>query len=280
MRVYRAADLELERVVTLPRASDALPEGVQFLASPSIAPLTDDQVAVLDRDRLSWWRLNLGRPLADPLQLPTDLTLSSANRQNFVLARPGHRGQVIVDTHAELAIWDLAHHRQIAVIPTQNTTWFADQPGPMAVNKTGSRLAVRNTERNQIDQWNLDTLQPLPSIQSDAYQVIGFSSDLLVLSLGGDPIQLWRADTPTLLGEAKTNLAAPWTVELHNNTLVYNTFNSPESGTYVMETTRLPLDPQAWFHRLCQINNRDFTTVEQTRLPQNANRTRPCGETS
>lgn len=279
MRVYRAADLELERIVTLPRASDALPEGVPFLASPSVAALTNDEVAVLDHDRLSWWQLDSGRPLTDPVQLPPDPPSPPEDVPNTLLARPSHRGQVIVDTGAELAIWDLAQRRQIAAIPSHNTSWFPEQPGLMAVNSTGSRLAVRNIEQNEIDQWNLDTLRPLPAIPSDADQVIGFSGDLLVLG-DYDTVQLWRASTSIRLGEAQTNLENPKAVYLHNNMLVFNAFHSPEPGVHVMESTRLPLDPQTWFRHLCQINDRDFTTAELTRLPQNADRTRPCAETS
>jgi hypothetical protein len=276
MRVYRAEDLQLERVVTLPRGSDALPDGVPRLASPTVTALTNDQVAVLDRDRLSWWQLSSERPLARPVRLPMDLAVSSEDRQNTLLARPRHRGQVIVDTRTELAVWDLAQRREIAAIPNRDTNWLPDQRDQIAVDSTGSRLAVTNAGQNQIDQWNLDRLRPLPSIHTDAYRIIGFSGNLLVLGQGVDGIELWRTDTNTRLGGARTNLESPQGVYPHNNTLVYNVFHSPEPGTHTLASIRLPLDPQAWFRQLCRINDRDFTATELTRLPQDADRTRPC----
>jgi WD40 repeat protein len=275
LRIYRATDLELEREVTLPQASDALAQNAQLLASPGITALSNDEVAVLDRDRLSWWQLDTGRPLNDFMRLPADLTLPPENRPNVLLARPGHHGQVVIDTGEKLAIWDLIQRRQIATFPSHTN----GDPSQVAMNSTGSQLATRNAENNRIEQWNLDTRRPLPAIHSDTNKVIGFYRDLLVLSLG-DSIQLWRADTSTRLGEAKLNLDTLEALYLHNDKLVYVTHHRSEPGTYMMLPVALPIDPHAWFQRLCQINDRDFTPNELTRLPQDASRERPCLGTS
>lgn len=272
LRVYRVAKLELENVVALPRASDTLLEGVPMLPKPGIATLSNGQVAILDRDQLTWWQLGTGRLLGKPIRLPTDPTLPPKSRQNIILSRPRHPEQVIVDMGTTLAVWDLAKRRQLVTMPNHTT----GMPGEVAVNATGSRLVATNADQNRIDQWDLDASVPLPAIASDADSIVGFSREFIISSTINSGIQLWRAPTGTRLGPPINRPEDFGRVYVRDDDLVSISDNVPESGTYAFRVATLSLDPRIWFRYLCSINDRSFTSNELSRLPQRVNRDRPC----
>jgi hypothetical protein len=59
---------------------------VHAAAARPVAALTDHEVAVLDRDRLSWWQLDSASPLGEPVRLTADPTLPPQGGEN-VMAR-------------------------------------------------------------------------------------------------------------------------------------------------------------------------------------------------
>jgi len=139
----------------------------------------------------------------------------------------------------------------------------------LATDITGTYLAVAR-DTGGVTVWDIDKTKPESSFGGPHSMIYGFAGPYL-LAEKDTSLQIWDWRRAELLANVSTGDSASRYSFLHGNTLVYST--SGGQMRYV------PIDPNLWFKRLCEINNRDFTDTEKLQLPADASRERPCAST-
>ncbi len=247
---------ELHRI-DLPRSPVKLPDtfGRRHVTLAVTGP---DRVAVLFEGILTWWDVTTGTAVAPPLTLSPDKTPTQLEVGQTILGpvRPGYTDQVVVaDQSGPLRIWSLTERRAVETVDT-------DIPPGLTVpafDATGTRLALRITTPSEIRVWNLATAEQRPIPNSEDAHPLGFTPEGLLVTHTYSPLagaQLWDVGTGQRVGEATSPAEQlPWT-------LTGGTLTAPARAG---ELT-IPLDPEAWFDRLCALSSRPFTPDEAARV--------------
>ncbi|WP_433479544.1 TIR domain-containing protein [Spirillospora sp. CA-142024] len=255
LRIYRVPDLSVEREI---RVRDA-----PATSRPEVVALSDDEAAFLQDGVLTRWNLDTGRPVAGPLPLD-----EGSNDQVGIHARPGHPGQIVADTEAGVDVWDVGKRSRIVHLKGEVKAggWQA-----IALNPGGTRLAGVSRARGEVEVWDVDESRALPSIPSQALNVVGFAGPMLLLSDVSGKIQFWRWERAELVATVTVpGLVGRWSW-LHGDELSYLELDAP-----VASVRSLRFDPGEWFARLCEEGDRAFTQREKDRLPSTVSRDRPC----
>lgn len=270
LAVHSLPALTRQRRLPLPEANldGAVPPPETALGT-TVAATGADRVVVLHHGILASWSAGTGEPAGPPLPITDgDAAARFEAAKAFITAvRPGHPHQVaIVLSEGTLQIWSLDQRKVVETVPAS-----AAAGGRSAVfDTTGGLLAV-GTRSGTTEIWEAterDAGRPVPS--EPFVRVLGFTSEryLLVQSIGSPTnAQLWDIGAGLLLAE----LPAPdgggnWT--LSDGVLA-------SRAREVSQVIRL--DPDSWFQRLCDLNDRPFAAEEVDLLKRDKiSVERPC----
>ncbi|MCO1574584.1 TIR domain-containing protein [Crossiella sp. SN42] len=256
LHVLDGGDLALQRSIALPKP----PVPATPSTSTTVAVLSNSEAVVSHGGQLTRWNLDSGERIGDPLPLAgNDADLRRYATQALIELRPQHPGQVVLQTHTAIEVWDLGQRRRIRELPVR-TNGFA------VVDPTGTKVLARNDLRKALGIWDLDRAEAVATLETEARSVAGFDGPVLVTT-GSGSIQAWRWENSQLIAETRTNF--------DNGIVEHRKLHYLEQKDAVLLT--LDLDPDSWFRRLCQVNDREFTERERLWLPVGANTERPCG---
>lgn len=247
LHVLDGGDLRPQRAIPLPER----PAGMSS-SRPTVAVLSDEEAVVLHNGQLSRWRLGTGERVGDPLPVATNPEqLRRYARSGYLLARPGHPEQLVIGAENSVEVWDLRERRKVREIPTG--------PGSVALDPTGTRMVVRGVV------WDLDRGTEAATLNAPMATVLGFAGPLLLTAIGYK-VQAWRWEKSELVAEIRLH---PQAAQIEGDQLRYF-----EPGDTTVQT--LSLNPDQWFRKLCQVNDREFTEREKFALPEGAGTGRPC----
>jgi hypothetical protein len=262
--VYHVPDLQLERTIDV--STDASHGG--FVDA---APLDGSRVAIVHQGAITQWDAATGRPTAEPLRLSDNPEeLRGFAEYTEIRPRPHHPGQLVLHTAspaAAIQVWDVFERRRTASLPI--LWWDMTRSVSLATDATGTHLAAAR-DTGGVTVWNLDEALPESSFGGPDTTIYGFAGPYL-LTEKDNSLQVWDWRRAELLADVHTGDAASRYSFLRGDTLVYST-----PGEHMRF---IPMDPNVWFRRLCEINNRDFTGTEKVQLPTAASRDRPCAPT-
>ncbi|MEU4689395.1 trypsin-like peptidase domain-containing protein [Actinoplanes sp. NPDC023714] len=264
--VYGLPGLTERHRITLPRSPLTLPDRFGHRRI-TLAVTGPDRVAVLFEGILTWWDVATGTAAAPPLPLDPDETLTEADDGETRLgpARPGHPDQVVVaEQNGLLQIWSLTARTAVAASDPDTPRIV----GHTAFDQAGDRLAV--AVQDELRVWDIASGEWRPLPDQEQSLPLGFTpgpDGLLVTQTAGGA-QLWNTGTGQRVGE----MVAP---SQHTTwTLTAGTLTAPDRDA----PRTVPLDPQAWFDRLCALSARPYTAAEAVRVRgEGGDPEPPCG---
>jgi WD40 repeat protein len=268
--VYALPELTVRRRIDLPVPDLGPPPGIDGVSSSwatSILPGADDDVVVLHAGLFTRWDIGTGRAIGDAVPVRTGTRDDRRRAAQLYFAtrrRPGHPDQVAVVTGDNVEVWSLAERRAITTVAV-NTT----RSGRAVVfNTDGSRFAVSGIT-GVTTVWSTENGAEqglrIPTATDD--QPLGFTPDGRLITISGSTsdtgVRLWDPKS----GKQLMSLAA-----------------APSSGIWQLSelslrniggglTRTFELDPDAWFRRLCELNDRPF---EPRELRELSDTTPPC----
>ncbi|NUT99067.1 MAG: hypothetical protein HOY78_44400 [Saccharothrix sp.] len=178
--VYRADDLTAHLTVDVATEDkETDPFAIVAIGGPEVALYADR--------RLQTWRVDLGRPVGDGLEVP-DLQLAASRDFLTLDPLPGAPGRLIVTTAEGWSAVDLR-----AGTMSQHD-WLADvwprRPNAVVVDPGGSTVAM-SLPTGYVVVSDVDTGRQIRSLPAPYTDPVGFDGDLLVMRTGTE-YQVWQ----------------------------------------------------------------------------------------
>ena len=159
----------------------------------------DRVVALLD-GLLSVWDRHTRQLIGEPTRVGEGPDEQRAFRKGMVQIRPGRADQLVLAApDRPVLIYALAERRIVARLPVPSAT------GETVVDPTGSRLAVRTSQRT-VELWDIDAGRRAaePFFAPGASTLVGFSGDgYLVTADGSETVQWWDLGRGALSGTVR-----------------------------------------------------------------------------
>jgi hypothetical protein len=235
----------------------------------SVAVTAPDRATVLHHGILTSWTISTGQADGSPLPLATGdaKTRWQAGFARIKDVHPWNASQIVIfrrDGSAE--IWDLGKRAAVDRLPAE----ILPHGSTAVFDRNGERLAV--VANIDIEVWDLDASKRRRPVRAGgaATEVLGFTPEgYLVTAPAGnpEPVQVWDVGAGQRLAQLEAlEEDSPWT--MRGDVLA----NHTPTGSRV-----IPLDPEIWFQRLCDLSARDFTAEERELLRRDEVPTRaPC----
>jgi hypothetical protein len=249
----------------------AVPRQERFMLERS----ADGPLIALADGVLSAWDPATGRGTGPPVQLgETDGQIRFLRAAPFLLARPGHPGQVALLSNEDVQIWDTTAGQLVARIPTSASTENLTINKPLAFDVSGERLAVLTRDRT-VQIWDVATLRqtrqavPAPTTTS----LVGATSDGYLATVGDGRIAFVDLETGVVAGAVNTKDQL--------STLIPQGINDTGDvlGLQAVDDLlrlEIPATGQGWRDALCATFDRPFTPAEAALLPPGLPADPPC----
>ncbi|WP_433271969.1 trypsin-like peptidase domain-containing protein [Actinosynnema sp. CS-041913] len=261
LRVYDAATLNEERRLRPPGEGES---GLSFVL------LSDHEVVTLYGGNLTRWRLDAD-PAPDPFPLASDSArLRLIADRGTIHARPGHPGEIVLDSPSGLELWDVATRRLVRPL----AGFEKIRRGEFAFDASGTRVAAVESGAPGVQVWDVERGVRLARFPVDAREIVAFLDDTVIVEVSTG-VQVWR--DATMVADIPLFDAVWGSFRVRDRALHYLARQFRGDGKAVVREWSLPVHPEDVFDQLCGMADREFTDEEKDRmLPPGVSAGRPC----